>query len=71
MKSFPSITKALSSSLAIIPIYSAMALAVTKLSPVTILTVIPAFLQSLIDSSTYGLGTSLTPIIINKVNPSF
>lgn len=46
-----------------IPIYSAIALAVIKLSPVTIRIVIPAILHFCIASGTYSLGTSLTPII--------
>ncbi len=50
------------------PIYSAIAFAVIRLSPVTILTVIPALLHLRIASGTSGLGISLTPIIVNKVN---
>ena len=43
------------------PISLAIAVAVTILSPVTILTVIPALWHSLIASGTYALGVSLTP----------
>jgi len=55
----------------IIPISSAIALAVIKLSPVTILTVIPAFLHFLMASGTYGLGMSFTPIIVKRTKPVF
>lgn len=48
-----------------------MALAVIRLSPVTILTVIPALLHLRIASGTSGLGISLTPMIVNKVNSFF
>jgi accessory gene regulator protein AgrB len=48
-----------------------MALAVTILSPVTILTVIPALWQSLMESGTYFLGISLTPMTANKIKLSF
>jgi hypothetical protein len=41
------------------------------LSPVTILTFIPAFLHLIIASGTYGLGTSLTPTIAIKTSPDF
>jgi hypothetical protein len=53
------------------PISSAMALAVIRLSPVTILTVIPAFLHFLIAYGTSGLGISFTPIIANSVKSLF
>jgi hypothetical protein len=58
-------------SLEMIPISSAIAFAVIRLSPVTILTVIPAILHFLIAYGTSGLGISLTPIIVNNVNPRF
>lgn len=48
-----------------------MAFAVIKLSPVTILTVTPALLHFLMASGTSGRAMSLTPIIVNKVNPDF
>jgi hypothetical protein len=44
-----------------IPTYLAIVLAVVILSPVTILTLIPAFLHLAIASGTSGLKTSLTP----------
>ena len=71
MKSFPYMTKASVLSDEMIPIYSAIAFAVIKLSPVTILTIIPAPLHFRIASGTSGLGTSLTPIMVIKVNPVF
>lgn len=52
----------------IIPIYSAIALAVIKLSPVTIRMVIPAILHFWIASGTYSLGTSFTPIIPRHIS---
>lgn len=55
----------------IIPISSAIALAVIKLSPVTILIVIPAILHFWIASGTSSLGTSLTPIIPNNISSDF
>ena len=53
------------------PIYLAMALAVIILSPVTILTVIPALWQSLMESGTYFLGISFTPITAKRTKLSF
>lgn len=53
------------------PISSAIALAVNRLSPVTILTVIPAFLHFLIAYGTSGLGISFTPIIVKSVKSLF
>lgn len=70
MKSIPSMTT-LPSSGWIIPIYSAIALAVIKLSPVTILIVIPAILHFWIASGTSSLGTSLTPMIARHTNSDF
>jgi len=55
----------------IIPTYRAIALAVIKLSPVTILTFIPAFLHFYIASGTSGLGTSFTPKIANNMKLFF
>ena len=49
----------------------AIAFAVTMLSPVTILTVIPAPWHFLMASGTSFLGSSLTPIIAIKVMLSF
>lgn len=54
-----------------IPIYSAIALAVIKLSPVTILIVIPAILHFWMASGTSYLGTSLTPIIPRHTSSDF
>ena len=54
-----------------IPTSLAIALAVTMLSPVTILTVIPAPWHFLIASGTSFLGSSLTPIIAINVILSF
>lgn len=71
IKSLPYITKLVVSLWEIMPIYSAIALAVIKLSPVTIRTVIPAFLHLFIAYGTSGLGISLTPIIHNKVKSLF
>jgi len=53
------------------PIYLAIALAVIMLSPVTILTVIPARLHFLIASGTSFLGISLTPRIAKSIILSF
>jgi hypothetical protein len=55
----------------IIPISLAMALAVIILSPVTILTVIPALWHLIMASGTYFLGISLTPIMPSKTIFSF
>lgn len=55
----------------IIPISSAMALAVIKLSPVTILTVIPAILHLRIAYGTSGRAISFTPIMHSKTYPDF
>lgn len=71
MKSLPYITKDYVSFGDIIPIYSAIAFAVIKLSPVTILTVIPATLHFRMAYGTSGLGISLTPIIVKRTNPCF
>lgn len=54
-----------------IPIYYAIALAVIRLSPVTIRIVIPAILHFWIASGTYYLGTSLTPIIHKHISYCF
>ena len=54
-----------------IPTSLAIAFAVIMLSPVTILTVIPAPLHFRIASGTSGLGISLTPMIVSSVNPVF
>lgn len=70
IKSVPYITK-LPSSGDIIPIYYAIAFAVIKLSPVTILIVIPAILHFWIASGTYYLGTSLTPMIAIQISYDF
>ena len=51
----------------IIPIYFAIATAVIKLSPVTILILIPALLHWEIALETSGLGRSLTPNIASKI----
>jgi hypothetical protein len=53
------------------PISLAMALAVMMLSPVTILTVIPAWWHFLMASGTSFLGISLTPIIAIRTIPPF
>lgn len=53
------------------PISLAMALAVMILSPVTILTMIPALWHSLMASGTYFLGISLTPTTAIKTKLSF
>lgn len=70
IKSIPYITILLSPGW-IIPISQAIALAVIKLSPVTIRIVIPAILHFCIASGTYYLGTSLTPIIPRHINSDF
>jgi hypothetical protein len=50
-----------------IPTCLAIAFAVIRLSPVTILTVIPALWHFLIASGTYFLGISITPKIATTV----
>lgn len=70
LKSGPSIEIKSSPSL-VSPIYFAIALAVIILSPVTILTVIPALLHFLIASGTSFLGMSLTPMIARSMMFSF
>jgi hypothetical protein len=54
-----------------IPISLAIALAVIILSPVTILTMIPALWHLMMASGTYFLGISLTPIMPNNMILSF
>ena len=49
----------------------AIALAVTILSPVTILTLIPALWHWAIACGTSGLGISCTPIIVNRIKSFF
>jgi hypothetical protein len=55
----------------IIPTSFAIVLAVMTLSPVTILTLIPAFLHLAIAPGTSGLKTSLTPNTANKMSFDF
>lgn len=54
-----------------IPTSLAMALAVTILSPVTILTLIPALWHLAIASGTYGLAISCTPIMARTIKSFF
>ena len=70
MNSDPYIIK-LSSPYLMIPTYLAIALAVIRLSPVTILTLIPALLHCLIASGTSYLGISLTPTRLITTNYDF
>jgi hypothetical protein len=67
------ITSSLSSCLTLVIILHslAIAVAVNLLSPVTILTVIPAFWQRATASGTSFLMISLIPMIVIKVNPVF
>ena len=53
------------------PISLAMALAVMRLSPVTMRTVIPAIWHWRMASETSFLGLSLTPMTANNVIPNF
>lgn len=55
----------------IIPTCFAILEAVILLSPVTIITLIPAFLQLAIASFDYSLGGSSIPKTPNNVNPFF
>ena len=66
----PSITMLLSPSF-IMPTSLAMARAVIILSPVTILTFIPALWHFMIASGTSFLGRSRTPIIDSKMSSDF
>ena len=59
------------SSGSIIPISSAIALAVIRLSPVTIRIVIPAILHFFMASGTSGLAISFTPIIARHTSYDF
>jgi hypothetical protein len=68
MKSTPSITKLPSPSFRI-PTSLAMAVAVMRLSPVTIRTVIPALWHLAMASGTYLRGMSLTPAMQSSVKP--
>ena len=70
MKSGPYIAMKSSPSL-VSPISLAIALAVIILSPVTILTVIPALLHFIIAPGTSFLGMSLTPIMAKSMIFSF
>ena len=70
MNSVPSITRFPSLG-SMMPIYSAMALAVSKLSPVTIRIVMPAILHFLMASWTSGLAISLTPMIARHISSDF
>lgn len=70
MNSVPSITRFPSLG-SMMPIYSAMALAVSKLSPVTIRIVMPAILHFLMASGTSGLAISFTPMIARHISSDF
>lgn len=70
MKSVPSMTT-LPSPGWIMPISSAMALAVMRLSPVTMRMVMPAILHFCMASGTSSLGTSFTPMIHKQISYCF
>jgi hypothetical protein len=70
MNSAPSITK-LSSPYFMMPTSLAIALAVIILSPVTILTFIPALWHLMMAPGTYFLGMSRTPKIVIKISSVF